>query len=165
MRTKRWDEKLLREAVKQSKSKRQVLQKLGLVEAGGNYEQISKYISFYKINIDHFLGKGSNLGKIIPREPIYSLKEILVRNSTFQSYKLKKRLFSEGIKRQECESCGWAKVSIDGRIPLELDHINGIHTDNRLVNLRVLCPNCHSLQPTHRGKNKFKNNNARVMKW
>ena len=49
--------------------------------------------------------------------------------------------------------CGWAKISIDGRIPLELDQINGNRHDNRLENLRILCPNCHSLQITHRGMN------------
>jgi 5-methylcytosine-specific restriction endonuclease McrA len=41
-----------------------------------------------------------------------------------------------------------------GRITVELDHINGDHYDNRIENLRILCPNCHSLQPTHRGRNK-----------
>jgi len=40
----------------------------------------------------------------------------------------------------------------DGYLPLELDHINGDHHDNRLENLRILCPNCHSLKPTHRGR-------------
>ncbi|MDE1988391.1 MAG: HNH endonuclease, partial [Patescibacteria group bacterium] len=38
-------------------------------------------------------------------------------------------------------------------LPLELDHINGDRHDNRLENLRILCPNCHSLKPTHRGRN------------
>lgn len=47
-------------------------------------------------------------------------------------------------------------MSEDGRIPLELDHINGDRHDNRLENLRVLCPNCHSLKPTHRGLNRSK---------
>ena len=155
-RKKKWNKDDLIKAVSLSHSKRQVLSRLKLVEAGGNYQQISKYIALYKINTSHFLGQRSNLGKIIPRKPIYSLKEILVKNSTFQSFKLKKRLFLEKVKEEKCELCGWAKVSIDGRMPLELDHINGDHSDNRIQNLRILCQNCHSLQPTHRGRNKKK---------
>ena len=55
------------------------------------------------------------------------------------------------------ENLDKVKKSIDGRIPLELDHINGDRHDNRIKNLRILCPNCHSLQPTHRGRNMNKN--------
>lgn len=51
------------------------------------------------------------------------------------------------------ERCGWAERAEDGRIPVELDHKNGDRFDNRFENLQILCPNCHSLQPTHRGKN------------
>lgn len=156
MKLRKWNEESLRLATANSTSKRQVLNKLGLVEAGGNYEQIGKYINLYKISTTHFLGQKSNLGKKIPRNPIYKITEILVQNSTFQSHKLKKRLFSEKIKKPKCEICSWAKVSVDGRIPLELDHINGDHHDNRINNLRILCPNCHSLQSTHRGRNKKK---------
>lgn len=155
-RKKKWDEAGLRIAVRSSTSKRQVLAKLGLAEAGGNYEQIGKYIEYYKIDCSHFLGKASNRGKSLNRRVTYQLSEILVRNSSFQSHKLKNRLFSEKIKMRSCEICSWAKVSVDGRIPLELDHINGDRHDNRIENLRILCPNCHSLQSTHRGKNKKK---------
>ncbi|MEK7208505.1 MAG: HNH endonuclease [Patescibacteria group bacterium] len=64
-------------------------------------------------------------------------------------------------KQPKCEECGWAKISSDGRLPLELDHINGNRKDNRLENLRILCPDCHSLQTTHRGRNSH--NIARVL--
>ena len=71
------------------------------------------------------------------------------------SHRLKEPLIREGLKRAECELCGWAVARpIDGVVPVELDHINGDKNDNRLENLRVLCPNCHALQPTHRALNR-----------
>ena len=156
MKKRRWTEEDLRRATNKSRSVRQVLSKLGLVEAGGNYAQIKKYLHFYKINISHFKGRGWNKGLRGIGKPLLSLEKILVKKSTFQSYKLKKRLFGAGLKTQKCEMCGWAEITSDGRLPLELDHINGDSTDNRLINLRILCPNCHSLQSTHRGRNKKK---------
>jgi hypothetical protein len=157
-----WSDEQLRQAVVSSISTRAVLMKLGLIPAGGNYAQVSQRIELLKIDTGHFMGKGWNKGwKFDPRQPAEPIDKILVERSNVQSYKLKKKLFQLGIKQPYCELCGWAEVSIDGRIPLELDHINGEHSDNRLDNLRILCPNCHSLQPTHRGKNK-KSRNARV---
>ncbi len=154
MKRRRWTVSQLRKAVKKSRSIRQILHKLGLREAGGNYAQIKKYLHFYNIDISHLKGRGWNKGMKIPFHPKIPLEKILVRNSNYQSYKLKARLFRNRIKKRACEICGWAEKSLDGRIPLELDHINGNSRDNRLKNLRILCPNCHSLQPTHRGRNR-----------
>ena len=160
MRPKKWTEKQLRKAVKNSRSIRQVLYSLGLKEAGGNYFQIKKYLDFYRIDHSHFTGSAWNKGLRGIGKPRILLEDILVENSNYQSYKLKKRLFVSKLKTPYCEECGWKKTTKDGRLPLELDHINGDVHDNRLENLRVLCPNCHSLQPTHRGRNR--KNNGRV---
>jgi len=150
MKRRSWTESQLKYAVRNSFSIRQVLKRLGLKEAGGNYAQIHKYLREYQLNSSHFKGKGWSKGLIGIGKPKLTLEEILTANNTFQSYKLKKRLFETSLKQQKCEICGWAEKTADGRIPLELDHINGIRSDNRLENLRILCPNCHSLQSTHR---------------
>jgi hypothetical protein len=155
-RKRKWTEENLKRAVLSSTSVRQVLDKIGLVQAGGNYNQIKKYIKENNLNIKHFKGRGWNKGLKGIGVPRISIKDILVKNSNFQSFKLKKRLFSSGLKHKKCEDCDWAKLSKDGRLPLELHHVNGDNTDNRIENLKILCPNCHSLEPTHRGMNSSK---------
>jgi hypothetical protein len=154
MKRRKWTDEMLAQAVVDSRSVRQVMQKIGLIPAGGNYIQVREHIRISKLDTSHFLGQGWNKGTHHTATPAKPLKDILVIGSSYQSFKLKKRLFAADIKKVECEECGWKKVSEDGRIPLELDHINGMRTDNRLENLRILCPNCHSLKPTHRGRNK-----------
>jgi len=155
----------LQQAVKESTGFRGVLRKLGLVPAGGNYAQIKKYLLENNINYSHFTGRAWNKGKKGYFRPFIPLADILKKGSTYQSYKLKRRLFRENLKKEACEMCGWFKQTEGGYVPLELDHVNGDHSDNRLANLRVLCPNCHSLQPTHRGrKNGIKRLPVRIRK-
>ena len=146
-----WTVEQLKTAVESSRSYRQVIIKLGLIPAGGNYQLIQKYILENKLDMSHFRGQGWNVGLEFVPKPARPLKEILKKNVKFQSYKLKKRLFKEGYKEERCEICGWAEVSEDGRIPLEINHKNGESTDNRLSNIEILCPNCHSLRPFYRG--------------
>jgi len=150
---KSWTEAQLRKAAKQARSIREIIKALGLRPAGGNYDQITKYLKAYHIDTSHLKGRGWSRGMKGLFKPSTPLERILVKRSDYQSYKLKKRLFLSGKKKQTCEECGWAERSKDGRVPLELDHINGDARDNRLENLRILCPNCHSLKPTHRGRN------------
>lgn len=149
----KWKTESLKEIVESSYSIREVIVRLGLIPAGGNYEQVKLAIKEQKLDTDHFTGKGWRKNRTFTFSPRKTMQEILVKNSNFQSYKLKKRLYREGLKFPKCELCGWAEQAQDGRIPVELDHINGDRNDNRLRNLRILCPNCHSLQSTHRGRN------------
>lgn len=77
------------------------------------------------------------------------------KNSNIGNSRLKQRIFDEGIREYKCESCDnthWLKKPIT----LELDHINGDNKDNRLENLRLLCPNCHSQTATWRRRKTIK---------
>jgi hypothetical protein len=152
MRKRTWTILQLENAVKKSFSYRQVLAKIGLREAGGNYEQIKKYIKENSLDTKHFKGRGWNIGLHGIGKPRIPLNQILVKNSNFQSFKLKKRLFTAKLKNAQCELCGWSKKSENGYLPLELDHKNGDRHDNRIENLRILCPNCHSLTHTYRSR-------------
>ena len=80
------------------------------------------------------------------------LAEILEgKHPSYQSYKLKVRLVKEGILEDKCSECGWNKKPKNSLYSTcELDHINGDSCDHRLENLRILCPNCHSLTETYR---------------
>ena len=151
----RWSDESLRSAVASSRSYAQVIRRLGLVPAGGNYDQVQRRIRDQAIDTSHFTSQAWNAGGV-PRGPSRPLQHVLVAGRLTASHNLKRRLFRAGLKHPRCELCGWAERAPDGRIPVELDHINGDKTDNRLENLRVVCPNCHSLQPTHRGLNKRK---------
>lgn len=144
------------EAVKKSLSIAQMCRELGIKPIGGNYRVIHQKIKEYNLDISHFTGKAWNQGKryrlINKPKP---LEEILKENSFYNSYKLKQRLIDSGLKEHRCESCKNTEW-LGKPITLELHHINGNHDDNRLENLQLLCPNCHSYTDTYRAKNKIR---------
>ena len=141
------------EAISKSYSIASVCRYLGLKPAGGNYRIIHKAIEEYALDTSHFTGQGWNVGLQFKPKDITDIGDILIENSSYQSYKLKNRLLKEGLKNAKCECCGLTEWR--GKpIPLELHHINGNNRDHRLMNLQLLCPNCHALTNTYRGRNK-----------
>ena len=144
----------LQEIVKQSVSYSQVLQKLELSPTGGNYRILKRLLKGLEIDTSHFSGQGYLKGKTHNWSKKIPLEEILKEGTHYQSYKLKNRLLKEKFIENKCSECGLLDEWNGKTINHQLDHINGDNTDNRIENLRLLCPNCHSQTETYCGKNK-----------
>lgn len=144
----------MKEAIKTSRSMRETLRRIGLVPVGGNYLTLKRHIKQLGLDTSHFRGQPWNRGLKITSNPGQPLEAILKVGVFYKSFKLKRRLFAAGLKPQYCEKCGWAEKTTDGYLPLEIHHINGDPTDNRLENLEILCPNCHAMKPNYRARNR-----------
>jgi hypothetical protein len=149
----KYTESELINAVLNSTSMRQTLINLNVAPFGGNYDVLRKAIKHFNLDTSHFKGQAWNKGIKLPVKK--ALSENLTQDSNISSYKLKIRLLREQVFELQCSNCG-NTTWFNQPIPLELDHINGNNKDNRLTNLRLLCPNCHALTPTYRSKNRKK---------
>lgn len=126
-----------------------ILQELGFKNCGGNPRTLKQRLDADSIDYSHLI---VNFGK--STKPKYSLCEILVVNSSYNRHTLKRRLIRAGLIENKCYECGLTDNWNNKPITLVLDHINGTHNDNRIENLRLLCPNCNSQTPTFAGRNK-----------
>jgi hypothetical protein len=92
-------------------------------------------------------------GVIQPRPKLEPLDAVLAVGRRRSRSHVKSRLLMAGVKDQRCEGCGLTDW-LGAPISLELHRVNGDGDDNRLLNLRLLCPNCHSQTDTWGGRNK-----------
>lgn len=150
-----WSDGDLRLAVLQSSSVAEVLRRLGYAPSGGMHRFIKLHIGRLGLSTEHFLGQGWSRGRpAVHGFKARPLEEILVRRSSYTNTgNLRRRLIAEGLKKPRCEWCG-LDTWLGRKLPLHLDHVNGDPSDNRLENLRILCPNCHALTDTWCGANR-----------
>jgi len=128
----------------------------------GKNETVKKRINYLNINISHFnYAKAMKkwMKNNIEKTNIKKLEDILIENSKYNNGQgLIKKLCEEGLKEYKCELCGISNIWNNKKLVLQLDHKNGVHTDNRIENLQILCPNCHSCTDNYCGKNVCLNN-------
>ncbi|MEV7534581.1 HNH endonuclease signature motif containing protein [Streptomyces hydrogenans] len=153
----RWTREVLAEAVAASTNMTDVLRRLGVELVGGQHTHISRRIKAYGIDVSHFRAPGWNERMRLNRNR-RAAEEVLVEDVSphprrAQSSRIKSALLEAGVE-ERCASCG-SEAKWRGRpLPLEVDHIDGCWWNNRIENLRLLCPNCHSTTDTYRGPGK-----------
>lgn len=159
-----YKKEFLSEQVKLSSSIAEVARRLNLRDKGSNFKTIKKYIDLYELDTSHFTGQRWNKGKHNTEEvSLIPLELILQNNTNYSSHSLKLRLFESGLKEKKCEICG-IETWHGNPITLEMHHINGDHYDNRLENLQILCPNCHSQTNNFRGRGSVRKEIPKLMK-
>lgn len=155
MKRRTYSDDQIKSAVKSSKSIAEVLRKLGLRDLGGNYRTIKNHINRLGLDTSHFTGqlwsKGKSKDKDFINSSASSLDDIFSNKVGIKSSYLKERLIKAGLKERKCEAC--KRTEWEGQpIPTELHHKDGNHNNNSLDNLQILCPNCHSLTDSYRGR-------------
>lgn len=142
------DEKELKAIAKESSSIAEICRKLNVSGSGDQHKQIKKVLNERGIDYSHInIGLGSNAGRKFEVEKI-PLKDILIKDSSYNRGHLKRRLIEEGLLKEQCRKCGLGNKWQGKEIALQLEHINGNGKDNRIENLEMLCPNCHSQTAT-----------------
>lgn len=134
------------EAIQQNTCWSDVCKSLDVTICAFNFKKLQRISRDNSVNTAHFVGhvnKGQHIAK-------HTEDTALVENSSVPRGSLRKVLIRLGLYKPFCEECNDPDVWKGKALTLEIDHINGVCTDNRINNLRWLCPNCHSQTATYR---------------
>lgn len=140
------------ELLKKSSTISEVLFKLGYTVKGNSwgYSQVKRRMD--DLNLDYSIFKGKSAVIKITKLNNVRKEDILKENCKHQRTVLRRYVIKNNLIPYKCAICGCTEWQ-GKTLSLELDHINGINNDNRLENLRFLCPNCHSQTSTYGSRN------------
>lgn len=144
------------ELLDNSNSFSEALRKIGYsVDKGGNFKTLKLKMAKEGLDYQEYKTKYLSDKKYIKANNLaITDTEAFSMGSRVKSGPLKKRIFKKGLLPNKCSECGLGGIWNGKKLVLQLDHINGISNDNRIENLRILCPNCHSQTDTYSGKRK-----------
>ena len=139
-------------AINSSQYKTEAIRKLGWEKDGNCYRRFDKLVQFHQIDTSHFVVKRPswNSGKShlsLDRIKGTPRSKMFCADSTTKRDYIRQLIIKENLLPYSCSECNISTWR-NKKLPLELDHINGINNDHRLENLRFLCANCHSITPT-----------------
>jgi hypothetical protein len=151
--THRWPDEELRAAAESARSIAQILRRVGLdPRSRRGRDELLRRLTEIGVDVAGLPGQAWARGRRTGGRPRRPLDELLTSDSDVPTSKLRQRLIDEGVLEARCSGCE-LEVWLGGPIPLELDHIDGDRMNNRIENLRLLCPNCHALTDTYCGRN------------
>ncbi|MET7460093.1 HNH endonuclease signature motif containing protein [Nonomuraea sp. NPDC005501] len=153
----KYTRELLMEAAASSRSVADVLRHLGVKWTGGSHAHISRRLKHYGIDTSHFVGQAHGKGK--RAQNIRPHQEILVIRppaAIREKAPVLRRALREAGVPYACAACRIDGTWQGNPLTLHVDHMNGNWLDNRLENLRFLCPNCHSQTGNYAGRGKTK---------
>lgn len=143
-------ERVVCEVIPTAKSLTDLCRLMNKRETNNNIVFFKKIIDKYNIDTSHFSSIPNTTKKAnkLSLEEKFSLREGIIPNGN----SLKRALLKHGYKEHKCEKCGLTEWNNEP-IPLQLHHINGNRYDNRVENLQLLCPNCHTQTDNFAGRN------------